>query len=151
MLLEGQPAPEFSLLDQDGQRVTLSQFLGRQVVVYFYPKDDTPGCTREGIEFTENRDAFDTKNTVVIGISKDSTDSHKSFCTKYNLGITLLSDPDNAVIDAYGAWQEKSNYGKKYMGIVRSTVLIDSNGIVKKYWKNVKVDGHVSAVLNAAG
>lgn len=151
MLSIGSPAPDFSLPDQTGTSVSLTQFKGQWVVVYFYPKDDTPGCTSEGIGFTEKKSEFTAKNAVILGVSKDSQASHHTFCQKYNLTVTLLSDPDNAMIDAYGAWQEKSNYGKKYMGIVRSTVLIDPNGLVHSLWNNVKVEGHVDAVLEKLG
>jgi peroxiredoxin Q/BCP len=142
-------APEFTLFDQSNTPVSLSQFKGKWVVIYFYPKDDTPGCTREGIGFSERKEAFEAKNAVILGVSKDSTSSHLAFCQKYNLAITLLSDPDTHMIAAYDAWKEKSNYGKTYMGIVRTTVLIDPDGVISKQWNNVRVDGHVDAVFDA--
>ena len=142
-------APEFTLFDQSNTPVSLAQFKGKWVVIYFYPKDDTPGCTREGIGFSERKHEFESKNAVILGVSKDSTASHLSFCQKYNLSITLLSDPDTHMIAAYGAWKEKSNYGKKYMGIVRTTVLINPNGTIEHQWNNVRVDGHVAEVFDA--
>ena len=149
MVEPGQVAPDFSLLNETGTEVRLSGFRGKHVVLYFYPKDDTPGCTLEAQGFTQKKAEFDAKNTVVLGISKDSVASHQAFCTKYSLGITLLSDPEMVAIEPYGVWQEKTNYGKTYMGISRSTVLIDPEGTVQKVWRNVKVDGHVDAVLKA--
>ncbi len=149
MLETGQTAASFTLNDQNGMPVSLSQFKGKKVVLYFYPKDDTPGCTVEAIDFTAKAAEFQQKNTVVLGISKDSVASHQKFCEKHRLGISLLSDPDGTVLEAYGVWQEKKNYGKTYMGIVRSTFLIDETGIIQKGWKNVKVEGHAQAVLNA--
>ena len=151
MLKVGDKIPEFETVDSEGNPVSHEDILGSTTVLYFYPKDDTPGCTSEGIGFTEKKSEFTSKNAVILGVSKDSQASHHTFCQKYNLTVTLLSDPDNAMIDAYGAWQEKSNYGKKYMGIVRSTVLIDPNGLVHSLWNNVKVEGHVDAVLEKLG
>ncbi len=147
MLEPGNPAPDFSLVDSYGKTVSLSDFKGKKVVVYFYPKDDTPGCTREAIGFSEQKKDFDEKNTVVLGISKDSPESHQKFCTKYSLTISLLSDPEMDAIKAYDVWQEKNLYGNKSFGIVRSTFLVGTDGLLKKIWRNVKVDGHIDAVL----
>jgi peroxiredoxin Q/BCP len=149
MLKEGQKAPSFELFNEANQVIKLSDFSGKKLVLYFYPKDDTPGCTKEAIEFGENKKVFDEKNTIVIGISKDSVTSHQKFCTKYQLMIPLLSDPEKQTIEDYGVWQEKKNYGKTYMGIVRSTFLIDETGHIKQIWDNVRVAGHVDAVLES--
>lgn len=148
MVQENEKAPEFSLNDQDGKRHSLSDYAGKKVVLYFYPKDDTPGCTREATEFTELKDTFASHNTEIIGVSRDSVDKHKKFCDKHQLKITLLSDEEPFITEAYGVWQEKKNYGKTYMGIVRTTVLINEDGIINKIWEKVKVDGHVEDVLN---
>lgn len=145
----GQTAPSFNLQDGQGNWVSLSDFLGKKVVLYFYPKDDTPGCTREAIGFTQQKAAFELLNTVVLGVSKDSVDSHQKFCMKYQLQIPLLSDSEGQVVAAYDVWKEKNLYGKVSMGIVRTTFLIDESGKLEKIWNNVKVDGHVEAVLEA--
>lgn len=142
----GKKAPAFTLQDQDENKVKLSSFLGQWVVLYFYPKDDTPGCTREAIAFTEENPDFNGLDAVVLGVSKDSCQSHRKFIEKHNLGITLLSDPDHAVMEKYGAWGEKKNYGKTTMGTIRSTVLIDPKGVLAYRWPTVKVDGHADAV-----
>ena len=147
MLEIGQNAPDFKLKNQNDEFVSLADCKGKKVVIYFYPKDDTPGCTREGIAFSENKETFDSKNTIILGVSKDSVVSHEKFCNKHNLNITLLSDETGKMCEDYGVWQEKKNYGKTYMGIVRSTYLIDENGCVSDVWKNVRVDGHVQKVL----
>ncbi len=149
MLKIGDVAPEFTLHDEAGKAHSLSAYRGKTVVVYFYPKDDTPGCTREAIGFTQLKSQFEAKNAVVLGVSKDSSESHQKFCDLYNLSITLLSDPDRAVIQAYGAWGEKVQYGKSTMGLIRSTFLVDPEGKVAKSWANVNVDGHPEAVLKA--
>ena len=149
MLETGSKAPDFKLKDSKGNNVSLSDFKGKQVAVYFYPKDDTPGCTIEAKEFTELLPKFKKKNAVVIGISKDSIESHDKFICKYDLKLTLLSDPEHKVIEAYGAWQQKKNYGKTYMGIIRTTYLIDANGKVKKVWEKVKSLGHAKEVLES--
>ncbi|NBV83741.1 peroxiredoxin [bacterium] len=143
----GQIAPDFTLPNQDGTFISLSQLKGRWVVLYFYPKDDTPGCTREGIEFSEKKERFTEKNATVMGVSRDSQHSHQRFCQKYKLTIDLLSDTDNTMIDAYGFWKEKNTFGKIHMGIVRSTVLINPDGVIHQVWTDVKVDGHVDQVL----
>ncbi|MFC1476440.1 thioredoxin-dependent thiol peroxidase [Fibrobacterota bacterium] len=147
MLEIGSKAPTFKLNDSKGKTVSLGDFKGKQVVIYFYPKDDTPGCTIEAKEFTDLLPNFKKKNAVVIGISKDSTESHDKFICKYELKLTLLSDPEHETIEAYGAWQEKKNYGKIYMGIVRTTYLIDGKGKIKKVWEEVKAFGHAKEVL----
>jgi peroxiredoxin Q/BCP len=148
MLKVGDQAPDFLLHDQNGKSVSVSEFKGKNVVLYFYPKDDTPGCTRQAVGFTEQKSQFNQKNTVIIGISKDSIEDHQKFCNKYNLDLILASDPEKKAIEAYGVWQEKTLYGKKSFGIVRSTFLISSEGVIQKIWSNVKVDGHIDAVLN---
>ncbi len=139
-------APEFCLKNQDGAEVCLRDVGGKWVVLYFYPKDDTPGCTTEACEFTADFGAFLDMDAVVLGVSTDSVEKHKKFISKHEIGITLLSDPEHSVIEAYGAWREKNMYGKKYMGIVRSTVLIDPSGKVAYYWDNVKAKGHAQKV-----
>ena len=149
MLAIGSKAPDFKLKDSKGKMVSLSNFKGKQVVIYFYPKDDTPGCTIEAKEFTDLLPNFKKKNAVVIGISKDSTESHDKFICKYDLKLTLLSNPEHKTIEAYGAWQEKKNYGKTYMGIVRTTYLIDANGKIKKVWEKVKALGHAREVFES--
>ena len=148
MIQEGEKASDFTLKNQKGEEVSLSGFVGKNVVLYFYPKDDTPGCTTEGMEFSALRERFEENNTVVLGVSKDSVESHKKFCDKYEFSIDLLSDEDGAVVEAYGAWQEKNTFGKKQTGIVRSTVLIDEQGVIKKHWNNVKAQGHAQEVLD---
>ncbi len=149
MLTVGSPAPDFALADDSGDTVRLSALKGRQVVVYFYPRDDTPGCTRQACGVRDAWDAFTATGAVVLGISRDGQESHAKFRAKYELPFTLLSDPDHAVAEAYGAWGEKTMYGKKVMGIVRSTVVIDANGKVKAVFPNVKPDTHARKVLDA--
>ena len=154
MLDIGMKAPLFALPDKDGNVVSLSDFLGKKVVLYFYPKDNTPGCTRQACAFGENYEAFQAKNTVVIGISKDSTASHLRFAEKYHLPFILLSDPELQAIQAYGVWQEKKLYGKVSMGVVRSTYLIDEQGMIEKVMAKVKPDtnaGELLAYLSAEG
>ena len=148
MITEGQKAPPFSLKNQDGEEVSLDDCVGKRVVLYFYPKDDTPGCTTEGIEFTQLKNEFEKHNAIVFGISKDTVDSHKKFCDKHGFSIALLSDESGEMIEAYGAWQEKNNFGKKAMGIVRSTVLLDESGTILKHWKTVQAAGHAKEVLD---
>ena len=147
MIEIGKKAPSFTLLDKDSNNVSLDDLSGKKVVLYFYPKDDTSGCTKEAIGFSDHLSQFESKNTVILGVSKDSIKSHEKFCSKYNLKHNLLSDPECKMIDDYDAWQEKSMYGKTYMGIQRSTVLLDESGIVLKHWPKVKVAGHVEDVL----
>ena len=148
MITEGQKASTFSLKNQNGEEVSLAGYTGKRIVLYFYPKDDTPGCTTEGIEFSQLKDEFEKQNTIVFGISKDTVDSHKKFCDKHGFNIELLSDESGETVEAYGAWQEKNNFGKKAMGIVRSTVVIDEEGVVIKHWKVVQAAGHAEEVLN---
>lgn len=146
----GQPAPDFVLPVAGGGNVALSSLRGRKVIVFFYPKADTPGCTKEACGFSEALPAFGQANAEVIGISKDPVAKLDKFRGKYDLGIRLASDEDGAVVERYGSWVEKSMYGKKYMGIDRSTFLIDEQGVVQGVWRKVKVPGHVDAVLKAA-
>jgi len=142
----GSGAPAFVLQDQSGRSVKLADFAGRWVVLYFYPKDDTPGCTTEACEFTGGIAAFAALDAVVLGCSADSPESHRAFIAKYGLKVTLLSDPDRAVMQAYGAWGEKSTDGRTTMGVIRSTVLIDPRGRVAWHWPSVKAAGHAEAV-----
>ena len=142
----GRPAPAFSLPDQDGERVALDTHRGRWVVLYFYPKDDTPGCTTEACEFTEGVEAFADLDAVVLGCSPDSPESHRRFIAKHGLGLRLLSDPDHGVMERYGAWGEKTMYGRTSTGVIRSTVLIDPQGVVAFHWPNVKAAGHAAKV-----
>lgn len=134
-------------LTQDGKEYSLNDFIGKKVVLYFYPKDDTPGCTLEAIDFTQYKDEFEKLNTVIIGVSKDSVKSHDSFCKKHNLDILLLSDEELDLIKAFDVWQLKKNYGKEYMGLVRSTFILDEELNIVKEYRNIKVNGHVEKVL----
>lgn len=145
----GAAAPDFDLATDDGT-VSLAGLKGKKVVLYFYPKDDTPGCTREAIDFTALAADFAAADTVVIGASKDSVARHAKFRGKYDLGVKLASDPDGAVIERYGSWVEKSLYGRKYMGIDRATFLVDRDGTIARIWRKVKVPGHAEEVLKAA-
>ena len=147
MLEAGMKAPEFALFDKLGNQVRLSDFLGKKVVLYFYPKDNTPGCTRQACSFALNYRKFEEKNVVVIGISKDSVSSHLKFAQKYDLPFVLLADPELQVIQDYGVWQEKKLYGKVSMGVVRSTYLIDENGIIEKVMPKVKPDTNAEEIL----
>jgi peroxiredoxin Q/BCP len=142
----GSKAPAFTLPDQDGKRVELGDLAGTWVVLYFYPKDDTPGCTTEACEFTDGIKAFETLAAVVLGCSPDTPESHRKFIVKHGLKITLLSDVDRAVVKTYGAWGEKTMYGRTRMGVIRSTVLIDPQGRVAFHWPNVKAAGHAEKV-----
>lgn len=145
----GNPAPEFSLPATGGKTISLAELKGQIVVLYFYPKDDTPGCTTEACDFRDNFNTLKSQGVTVLGLSKDSISSHEKFKEKYGLNFDLLSDTDGAVINAYGSWVEKSMYGKKYMGIDRSTFLIDTNGKLQKIWRKVSVTKHVADVMNA--
>lgn len=147
MLAEGTKAPEFTLTDENGSEVSLSQFRGKKAVVYFYPKDDTPGCTKEACGFRDNYDAILEKGAVVIGISADSEASHGKFKSKYGLPFYLLSDPDKKAIQAFGAWGEKTRQGKTYEGIMRSTFVIDEEGTVIKAFPEVKPSEHAEEVM----
>ena len=145
----GAAAPGFTLPRDGGGTVSLADFAGRQVVLYFYPKDDTSGCTKQAIAFTERADAFEAAGAVVLGISRDPVAKHDKFRDKHGLKVALLSDEDGEICEAYGTWVEKSMYGKTYMGIERTTFLIDAAGTVREVWRKVKVPGHVDAVLDA--
>lgn len=145
----GQKAPAFTLTADDGSKVRLSDFKGRPVVLYFYPKDDTPGCTREACAFRDRQKEFKKLGAVVLGVSADSIESHVKFRDKFGLNFPLLVDADHKVAEKYGAWREKNLYGKKKMGIQRSTFIIDRTGKVAKVWTTVKVDGHDDQVLAA--
>lgn len=147
MLEKGMKAPDFALSDKDGNIVRLSDFAGKKVVLYFYPKDNTPGCTRQACAFAAAYDEFARKNAVVIGVSRDGAPSHAKFAEKYNLPFILLSDPDHAVTEAYGAWQEKKLYGKVSMGVVRSTFVIDEHGSIASVMPKVKPDTNAAEVL----
>ena len=149
MIEQGTPAPDFTLPRDGGGEVTLSELRGKTVVLYFYPKDDTSGCTKEAQGFSEHIDAFDSAGAVVLGVSKDSVSKHDKFRDKYDLKVTLLSDDESDVCERYGVWVEKSMYGKSYMGIERATFLIDGEGVVREVWRKVKVPGHVEEVLGA--
>ena len=142
----GKKAPAFSLKNQDDETVKLSQFSGKWVVLYFYPKDNTPGCTTEACEFSGGLKGFEKLDAVVLGCSADSTESHRKFIAKYGLKIDLLSDPDHAVMETYGAWGQKSMYGKTFQGIIRSTVIVDPSGKVAFHWAKVKSVGHAEQV-----
>ena len=146
---EGQTAPDFTLAADDGSTVKLSSLHGTPVVLYFYPKDDTPGCTTEACNFRDRQSELKKAGARVFGISPDSLESHGQFRDKFSLNFPLLSDPDHKVADKYGAWREKNMYGKKSMGIQRSTFVIDREGKVAKVWRSVKVDGHDQQVLKA--
>ena len=148
MLEVGIKAPDFTLPDKHGNSVSLSDFLGKKVVLYFYPRDNTPGCTRQACAFARNHSSFEDRNVAVIGISKDSTASHLKFAEKYELPFVLLSDPELQAIQAYGVWQEKKLYGKVSMGVVRSTYLIDENGIIEKVMPKVKPDTNAEEILS---
>lgn len=147
MLEVGTKAPDFTLLDQDGNEISLSDFRGQKVALYFYPKDSTPGCTKQACAYQSSLNDFIDKDVKVIGISKDSVKSHKNFSTKQGLTFTLLSDPELIAIQAYGVWQEKKMYGKVSMGVVRSSYLIDENGIIEKVYEKVKPDMNATEML----
>lgn len=153
MLKAGEKAPDFKLLSDKNERISLSDFLGKKVVVlYFYPKDNTSGCTKEACSFRDNIKKINVKNAVVLGVSPDSLSSHQNFIKKQNLNFTLLSDPEHVVAEAFGAWGEKSMYGKKYMGIIRSTFIIGKDGLIKHVFDKVKTEVHgteVSDVLES--
>ena len=140
-------APAFTLPDQDGHKVALKDFAGRPVVVYFYPADDTPGCTKEACQFNDNLRAFDRAGAAVLGISPDGAEKHKKFRAKYKLRFPLLSDIDHKVMERYGAWGEKTLYGKKTVGVIRSTFLVDAGGKIARAWYHVRADGHAEKVL----
>ncbi|CAG1770068.1 Putative peroxiredoxin bcp [uncultured bacterium] len=149
MVQEGKKAPAFSLPDQNGNIVSLKKFAGKNVVLYFYPKDNTSGCTKEACSFRDSIGEIEALNAVVIGVSPDSTASHAKFAGKFELPFILLSDTEKTMLQDYGVWQEKSMYGKKYFGVVRTTVIIDPQGKVKKIFPKVKVEGHTDEVIAA--
>lgn len=149
MLTEGQNAPEFALPATGGRTISLSDFKGsKNVVLYFYPKDETPGCTKEACSFRDVQSDFDAVGAVILGVSADSVASHEKFAARHHLLFPLLSDADKTVSDAYGVWKEKSMYGKTFMGMVRTTFVIDREGIIRKVWPKVRVDGHIDEVLD---
>ena len=145
----GQKAPDFTVMDDQGEKVKLADLKGKKVVLYFYPKDDTPGCTKEACAFRDGIDQIKKRGAVVLGVSADSVESHKKFKSKFDLNFPLLADSDKKMIEAYGVWKEKSMYGKKYMGIERTTFLIDENGKIAHIFPKVKVDQHYEEVLKA--
>lgn len=149
MLEVGKKAPDFALPDQDGNKVSLKDFAGKKVVLYFYPKDNTSGCTKEACNFRDDFPKFKKSSAVILGISPDSVNSHKKFAEKYNLPFILLSDEDKKVLEKYNVWKEKSMYGRRYMGVERTTYIIDENGKIKKIFNKVKVDGHNQEVMDA--
>ncbi|MFN3233367.1 MAG: thioredoxin-dependent thiol peroxidase [Alphaproteobacteria bacterium] len=145
----GDKAPAFSMQRDGGDTISSKDLKGQKVVLYFYPKDDTSGCTKEAIAFTENKAAFEAEGATIIGVSRDTVAKHEKFIAKHDLGIALGSDEDGAVTEAFGVWKEKKMYGKTYMGIERSTFLIDDKGVIREVWRKVRVPGHVDAVLEA--
>ena len=147
----GQKAPDFTLADDSGQKVKLSDFKGKKVVLYFYPKDDTPGCTKEACNFRDGFAEIKSRGAIVLGVSADSVDSHKKFKSKFELNFPLLADPDKKMIENYGVWKEKSMYGRKYMGIERTTFVIDPQGKISHIFPKVKVAEHYDEVLEALG
>lgn len=149
MLDVGKKAPDFSLLNQDEKKISLKDYLGKKVVLYFYPKDDTSGCTKEACNFRDEFPKFTKTNAVILGVSPDSVKSHKKFAEKYNLNFDLLADEEKKVVEKYGVWKEKSMYGRKYMGVERTTFIIDEKGKIKTIFNKVKVDGHNLEVLEA--
>lgn len=149
MLEVGKKAPDFSLLNQDEKKISLKNYLGQKVVLYFYPKDDTSGCTKEACGFSDDLPKFNKIDAVILGVSPDSVKSHKKFSEKYKLKFDLLADEEKLVLEKYGVWKEKSMYGRKYMGVERTTFIIDEKGKIKKIFNKVKVDGHNKEVLEA--
>ena len=143
----GDRAPAFRLETDDGTEISSARLKGKPFVLYFYPKDDTSGCTKEAIAFSQDKKKFDTMGATVIGVSKDSVSSHKKFRDKHKLNITLASDPELETAQSYGTWVEKSMYGRRYMGMERSTFLVDEKGVIRRIWRKVKVPGHTAAVL----
>ena len=147
-LKEGDMAPDFCMPDQNEKKVCLKDYKGKNIVLYFYPKDNTPGCSLEAMMFTKFKSEFEKNKTTILGVSKDSCDSHRKFIEKKNLNLTLISDTDKEIQKKYGVWRLKKFMGKEFVGTIRSTFLIDSNGKIKKIWDKVKVQGHVEQVLN---
>ena len=150
MVNEGDPVPDVQMEGADGKPVSPADFKGQKLVIYFYPKDDTSGCTAEAKAFSALADEFRKSGTWILGVSKDDAKSHAKFAAKYELNVPLASDPDGSVCEAFGTWVEKSMYGRKYMGIERATFLVDRDGVVKRMWRKVKVAGHAEEVLEAA-
>jgi peroxiredoxin Q/BCP len=150
-LAAGDKAPAFTLPDQDGKPVSLEDFAGTQMVIYFYPRDDTPGCTKEACQFNDNLQAFSRAKVAVVGVSGDSAEKHQAFRSKYGLEFPLLTDADHSVGEAFGAWGEKTLYGKKSIGVIRSTFLIAADGTIQRPWYHVKADGHAAKVLAELG
>ena len=148
-LTVGDKAPSFALLANGGNKISMESLLGKWVILYFYPKDDTSGCTKEAIEFTRLLKKFGKLGAVVVGVSKDDVETHDKFVKKHKLGVKLLSDVEGYLCESYGVWVEKNMYGRKYMGIERATFLINSEGMIDRIWRKVKVTGHAEAVLNA--
>lgn len=148
MTLVGQAAPQFTLQNEKGEQVSLQDFKGKNVVLYFYPKDMTPGCTTEACDFRDAYEDFSSLDAVILGVSMDDANRHTKFIEKHGLPFSLLVDEDHTVAEAYGVWVLKKNFGKEYMGIERTTFLIDENGIVKQEWRKVKVKNHIEEVLN---
>jgi peroxiredoxin Q/BCP len=151
MVSEGSPAPDFELVSDADERVQLSALRGKPVVLYFYPKDDTPGCTTEACEFRDAYDRFREQGVEILGVSPDTEASHRKFKSKYELPFTLLADPDHRTAEAYGVWKEKKNYGKTYMGVERSTFVIDADGKVAKAMRGIRPAGHAAQVLETLG
>jgi peroxiredoxin Q/BCP len=147
MITTGEKAPDFTLTADDGREISLRDYVGRKVILYFYPKDDTPGCTREAVEFKEVSDQFQKEGAVIVGVSKDNVESHRKFKEKYSLPFTLLSDPVAKVLQLYGVWKEKKLYARTFMGIERTTFLIDEKGVVVKVYQKVKPEGHAEVCL----
>jgi peroxiredoxin Q/BCP len=144
----GDNAPDFCLKNQDEKEICLKNYKGKNVILYFYPKDNTPGCSIEAMTFTKYREEFEKNNTIILGVSKDSCTSHKKFIENKNLNITLISDEEKEIHESYGVWRMKKFMGKEFMGTIRTTFLIDSTGKIRKIWDNVKVKGHVEEVLD---
>jgi peroxiredoxin Q/BCP len=151
MLKEGDGAPDFAATNQNGETVKLSDFSGKRVVLYFYPKDDTPGCTKQACSLRDSFAVFEEKGIKIFGVSTDDENSHRKFISKYQLPFDLLADTDKEIVNAYGVYGEKTNYGKKYMGVNRTTFLIDESGAIAKIFKKVKVEEHADEVLAAFG
>lgn len=151
MLTAGKKAPSFTLQNQEGKKISLKDYFGKKVVLYFYPKDNTSGCTKEACDFRDNYVSFQSKEIIVIGISKDSPESHKKFIEKFSLPFVLLSDPECEVLEKYGVWKEKKMYGKSYMGIERTTFLIDEKGNIERIFEKIKVTGHIEEIKKYYG
>ncbi len=150
MLSEGDPVPDVKLEGMNGQPISPTDFSGQKLVIYFYPKDDTSGCTREAQDFSALASEFEKAGTWILGVSKDDVKKHQKFTDKYDLKVPLATDADGSVCDAFGTWIEKSMYGRKYMGIERATFLVGADGTIERVWRNVKVPGHADEVLEAA-